>query len=187
MACLESRSTDLDILGGTAVRKAWGPLICSSPGNSAPHCHFHGDSDLDYQFPESAGRWQDRCCFWKSVPRGNSFPLSLPVAAKCPADSPGDSAVAVFQKGSMLLSKAITLVTSPHISQGYEINLLLRWALWKNGHVEPGTTLGLRTAEEAWLVICKYETRRVEQDSPKQYIMFFPLLSPCWPHLTRPV
>lgn len=56
IACLESRSTELDILGGTAVRKAWGPLICSSPGNSAPRRRFHGDSDLDYQFPESAGR-----------------------------------------------------------------------------------------------------------------------------------
>lgn len=82
IACLESRSTDLDILGGTAVRKVWGPLICSSPGNSAPRCHFHGYSYSDYQFPESAGRWQGRCCFWKSVPRGNSLPLSLPMAGK---------------------------------------------------------------------------------------------------------
>lgn len=143
MACLESRSTDLDILGGTAVRKAWGPVICSSPGNSASHCHFHGDSDLDYQFPESAGRWQDRCCFRKSVPRGNSFPLSLPVAAKCPADSPGDSTVAVFQKGSMLLSKAITLVTSPHIfprlwnQSAARMGALEKWSRWTWDYLGP--------------------------------------------------
>lgn len=190
MACLESRSTDLDILGGTAVRKAWGPLICSSPGNSAPHCRFHGDSDLDYQFPESAGRWQDRCCFWKSVPRGNSFPLSLFPCLwlqSVQLTALGTALWPYFRKGACC-SPRLSLWSPPlTLSQGYEINLLLRWALWKNGHVEPGTTLGLRTAEEAWLVICKYETRRAEQDSPKQYIMFFPLLSPCWPHLTRPV
>lgn len=84
-----------------------------------------------------------------------------------------------FRKGACC-SQRLSLWSPPlTFSQGYEINLLLGWALWKNGHVEPGTTLGLRTAKEAWLVICKYETRRVEQDSLKQYIMFFPLLSPC--------
>lgn len=109
IACLESRSTDLDILCQESVRT-------SSPGNSAPRCRFHGDPHLDYQFPESAGRWQDRCWLLLEV-SSQRQPLSLFTClwlAKCPADSPGDSTVAIFQKGSVLLSKAFTLVTSPY-------------------------------------------------------------------------
>lgn len=156
IACLESRCIDLDILGGIAVRKGWGPLMCSSPGNSAPQCHFHRDSDFDHQFPESAGRWQDRCCFWKVSSQRRPFPfpsLPAPVWQSVQLTALKTALWLYFRKGACCSQRLSLWSLLFKSSQGHEINLLLRWVFRKmvmgggckkekkkkkNGHIVPG-------------------------------------------------
>lgn len=68
---------------------------------------------------------------------------------------PEDSTVLCFRKKARC-SQRLALCSHPLMpSQGHDVNLLLRWELWKNGHIVPRIPQGLRASGEGWPAVCR--------------------------------
>lgn len=151
--CLESIVETLTFLVALLSEKCEDLWSAPCLGTVPLSVTFAETQTLVIGFPRELGGDRTDVAFGESVSRVTLCFFNCRWLAK--GWQPEDSTVLCFRKKARC-SQRLALCSHPlKPSQGHGVNLLLRWELWKNGHIVPGIPQGLGTSGKGWPAVCR--------------------------------